>query len=203
MENKFNLETGEQVEQSPTIIFEDAEISNNIDSDILSEINKHTQPQEESIFFEPDGENLINDFKPQQAAKTFTGSNSNEMNLGSLLSGDMPARLINLVLPALLVIVFKNFLGKQATKKQFKATDEEIEMMQEPLQNYLNSINFTVESPLNALLITVAFIYGSKGIEALADEKVGTLDTSNFNAPIVTEILPKKKDGRGRPRKIK
>lgn len=111
----------------------------------------------------------------------------NNMNVGSIVSAEMAAQLFNIVLPAVMVILIQKATNKKVIKQQFEATNKEIEVIKPVLQNYLNSINFTVESPLNALVLTVAVIYGSKAIEALNGEAKGTIKTADFKPPVMAE----------------
>jgi len=86
--------------------------------------------------------------------------NSQQMNAGNLITGDMAVMFLDMLLPALIVALMAK-AGKQVSKSALQATAKEKEIIAPVLQNYLNSINFAVDNPLNALLITLAMIYGT------------------------------------------
>jgi len=139
------------------------------EDDILAEINKHTT-------IEPDETTYTEITEPQNKPQnTFVEGQPQNLNIGSLLSGEMSIDLLNLLLPVILAMVIKTVTGKECDKKQLTATESEKDIIAPALQNYLNSINFTVESPLNALIITLSIVYGSKTIEVLTNTKKGTL----------------------------
>lgn len=99
------------------------------------------------------------------------------LNAGNLLTPDMAVGFFNIILPAVMVIVFKR-IGKLTIKTQFEASQKELEIIKPILGKYLDSVHFSVESPLNALLITVGFIYGSKAIEVLNNAPSGSIRTN-------------------------
>lgn len=178
MENEI-IET----QTAPVIIFEDN--ANVSIEDELSRLTSHTEPEINSILQDeaPSEENAKEaEFNHKNV---FNEGNPQTLNIGSLLNAEMSIDLLNVILPVLLVYIIKFATGKDASKKQFEATAQEKQIIAPALQNYLNSINFTVESPLNALLITLAVVYGSKTIEVLTDTKKGTLKP-DFIAPEVT-----------------
>lgn len=132
--------------------------------------------------------------------------NSQQMNAGNLITGDMAVMFLDMLLPALIVALMAK-AGKQVSKSALQASAKEKEIIAPVLQNYLNSINFAVDNPLNALMITLAMIYGTKTVEALNGAKFPmqrTYPTGNGSGGIVDSVNKNgtvKKDGRGRPRK--
>jgi len=90
-----------------------------------------------------------------------------QIKAGNLITGQMAVTLLDLILPVACVLLIEKINGRKINKKWLQATADEKKILEPALQNYLNSINFNVESPLNALLITVAMIYGTKTIEVM------------------------------------
>jgi len=123
----------------------------------------------------------------------------------------MAVMFLDMLLPALIVALMAK-AGKQVSKSALQATAKEKEIIAPVLQNYLNSINFAVDNPLNALLITLAMIYGTKTVEALNGAKFpaqrtyptgngsGGIKESAGNFGFNKDGSPKK-DLRGRKRK--
>ena len=100
------------------------------------------------------------------------------------------------------MLLFKRFHNKTINKKSVSLTNSEKDTIKPVLQNYLNSINFSVEKPIDALIITFGFIYGMKYIEIQNDTPTGTFKTStppaNIGEPTAKGTI--KIDGRGRPK---
>ena len=144
--------------------------------------------------------------RPESYGSKLPPVNSQQMNAGNLITGDMAVMFLDMLLPALIVALMAK-AGKQVNKSALQASAKEKEIIAPVLQNYLNSINFSVDNPLNALLITLAMIYGTKTVEALNGAKFPmqrTYPTGNGSGGIVDNVNKNgtvKKDGRGRPRK--
>lgn len=171
-------------------------VSDDIDEE-LNRLSRHTEPENKTDFItdiQTDNEEQKPDF---EAKKVFNEGNPQTLNIGSLLSADMSVDLLNVLLPVILCYVIKLATGKEASKRQFEATQSEKEIIAPALQNYLNSINFTVESPFNALLITLSIVYGSKTVEVITDNKKGTIKP-DFIAPDVRERVNPETRGRHR-----
>jgi hypothetical protein len=130
------------------------------------------------------------------------GPNPQNLNAGSLITPDIAVEFLNTIVPVVFVLLFKKIHDKTISKKAVQLSREEKETIKPVLQNYLNSINFQVEKPFDALILTVGLIYGMKYIE-LSNE----LPNGNFAAkesatgigqPTATGTI--KRDGRGRPK---
>jgi len=90
-----------------------------------------------------------------------------KMNVANLITGQMAVNFLDMVLPVVCVILIEKINKRKVNKKFLQATLDEKKIIEPVLHNYLMSINFNVDSPLNALLITVAMIYGTKTIEVI------------------------------------
>lgn len=167
-----------ELEKTPTSILKDItpakpvdvnELLNHTGAPIFNPVQGQTNPQGQIIPpLNSDGSN-----QPQR------------MNVGNLLTPDMAVGFFNIILPAVMVIIFKR-AGKLTAKAQFEASAKEQEIIKPVLAKYLESINFTVETPFTALILTVGFIYGSKCIEVLNNAPKGSIKTTDFKAPMAT-----------------
>ena len=125
-----------------------------------------------------------------------------QMNAGSLVTPDMAVAFMDLIVPVVFVLLFKRVHDKTISKKSVQLTNSEKDTLKPVLQNYLNSINFSVDTPLNALILTLGFIYGMKYIEISNQLPNGNFNTAtppaNIGEPTAQGTI--KKDGRGRPK---
>lgn len=208
---EFNFDALEDV---PTSLMKDvtetpaAETAKGTTPGNISSFADHTAPIAEPVF------KSENPAANNPTAANFSGSNTQgqKMNAGALITGDMAAGFLDLLLPVIIVLIADKVAGKKINKRYLQATPDEKKTIAPVLQNYLNSVNFNVESPLNALLLTCAFIYGTKTIEVLnmPDNKPGVQMPSPFRKepenrqgtnPGFNKDGTRKKDGRGRPTK--
>jgi hypothetical protein len=141
---------------------------------------------------------------PQAQGGQFNPNNPQPqtMNAGSLINSEMAVAFIDIVVPVVFVLLFKRIHDKTISKKAIQLTSSEKETIKPVLQNYLNSINFAVDNPLNALILTLGFIYGVKYIEVSNQLPNGNFNTATPPANIgeTTAQGTIKKDGRGRPK---
>lgn len=124
------------------------------------------------------------------------------MNAGSLINSEMAVAFIDIIVPVVFVLLFKRIHNKTISKKAVTLSSSEKETIKPVLQNYLNSINFSVDNPLNALILTMGFIYGMKYVEISNQLPNGNFNTATPPANIgeTTAQGTIKKDGRGRPK---
>lgn len=160
------------------------------------------------------GTALSDNFASKQAGANINGSgpsingpfpnnpNSQTLRAGSLITPDIAVAFMDVVIPVIFVLLFKRFHDKVISKKSLQLSSSEKETIKPVLQNYLNSVNFSVDNPLNALLLTLGFIYGMKYIEISNQIPNGNFNSvtppANIGEPTATGII--KKDGRGRPK---
>ena len=128
------------------------------------------------------------------------GTMPQTLNTGSLLTAKTVVDLSDMVIPSLLVLAIKKAMQKTVSKKAFKLNADEKHTIEPVLQNYLNSVNFSVDSPGNALLITLLMIYGSKAVEAINDVPAGNFKAPGNGIGETTAAGHIKRDGRGRPK---
>lgn len=194
METNFDL-----LEETPTELLTEIK-SDNIKPD---EITGNTGTGLNDIYNRPNESG-------QQGASSGTGNaqfNPNgpqpqTMNAGSLINSEMAVAFIDIVVPVVFVLLFKRIHDKTISKKAIQLTSSEKETIKPVLQNYLNSINFSVDNPLNALVLTLGFIYGMKYIEVSNQIPNGNFNTATPPANIGEQTAQGfiKKDGRGRPK---
>lgn len=181
----------EQLEKIPT------ELLTEIKSDTISTeelTGNTTQPINPTASFP-------SDFNPIPVGGQI-GPNPQTLNAGSLITPDIAVEFLNTIVPVVFVLLFKKIHNQTISKKSVQLSRDEKETIKPVLQNYMNSINFQVERPLDALLLTVGMIYGMKYIEISNELPSGnfrTPDTSTgIGQPTATGTI--KRDGRGRPK---
>lgn len=199
-------------------LFNSFEMLEQIPTELMTEI---TEPAQEGDFSAiSDHTKLSDTFTPEQNNTGLNTPNQplnnnpevrpQQMNAGNLITGDMAVGFLDMALPVVLVLLIEKAKGVKINKKYFQATADEKKTISPVLQNWLNSVNFNIDNPLNALLLTLAFIYGTKTIEVLnmpeqaapvrmpnphQQEQPKQKATGNRNLDGTI-----KKDGRGRPR---
>ncbi len=93
-----------------------------------------------------------------------------EMKASDLLPSSMIVELIDMVIPVLMVILMDKVFAKKTHKSFFQATEQEKELIQPALENYLRSIKVNIDNPLSALIIVCLTVYGSKTIELMTGQ---------------------------------
>lgn len=101
------------------------------------------------------------------------------LNAATLIDASTAVNLFDIIVPTILSAVLKSVKGRQVAVSRFQARASEKETIKPVLQMYLQSINFNVDNPFNALLIVCAVVYGPKMIEIL-----------NEAPPVVTPAPP-------------
>jgi hypothetical protein len=141
------------------------------------------------------------DFNPIQVSGQI-GPQPQTLNAGGLITPDIAVEFLNTIVPVVFVLLFKKIHNQTISKKSVQLSRDEKETIKPVLQNYLNSINFQVERPLDALLLTVGMIYGMKYIEISNELPSGNFRPSDTSTGIgqPTAIGTIKRDGRGRPK---
>lgn len=141
---------------------------------------------------------------PQAQGGQFNPNNPQPqtMNAGSLINSEMAVAFIDIIVPVVFVLLFKRIHNKTISKKAVTLSSSEKETIKPVLQNYLNSINFSVDNPLNALVLTLGFVYGMKYVEISNQVPNGNFNTATPPANIGEQTAQGtiKKDGRGRPK---
>lgn len=102
---------------------------------------------------------------PPTAQPGATGNPDTKGKLGHLLNAKTAIGIVDAVLPAIAVILMQYFMSVKMNKRELQLNESERAIIAVPLQNWLNSVVVDFDSPLNALLITVGAVYGSKFAE--------------------------------------
>ena len=198
MNDNFN-EAFEKMKNVPTGAMSD------ITSEEMGNIGEHTKVQDFSFTQAPQGGGGQQATQPQQP---IGGQPSQSLNVGNLVNAKMAMQLANILIPTLLSLAIKQFAKKQVNKKSLEANREEREIIEPVLQSYLQSISFNVEKPINALILTIAMVYGTKVVEVINEAPTVQRPLKREPTAEVVHYVPgvnangtKKKDGRGRPRK--
>ena len=189
METNFD-----KLEQVPTSVMQDI----TSDEVKLDEITGNTPSASDTVQPLPTASAQSFPFDPY-AQPTPQGQ---QLNAGNLINAELAVSFLDQVVPVVFVLIFKKYYNKTVSKKQIQLTASEKDTIKPVLQNYLNSINFSVEKPIDALMITFAFIYGMKFIEINNDTPAGNFKTvsnaTGIGEPTATGSI--KRDGRGRPK---
>lgn len=194
-------------------LFDQLEMAEQVPTELMTEITeKKSDVINAANHTEIKVEDQFNNNGPQQFAERQQGQpqpkpgpisyNSNQsagqkINAANLITGQMAVSFLDMLLPVICVLVIEKINGKKINKKYLQASPDEKKVLEPVLHNYLASIDFNVDTPLNALLITVAFIYGTKTVEVLNDLP------QNTTPGIRPEPFPKEKgkETRGRHKK--
>lgn len=169
---------------------------------ISEDITANTASVNESIVNDA-GNGHLADFGKYNGQQQQFNQPGQQLKAGNLITGEMAVNFADMIIPTILVMIIKKGMDKTVSKRSFALTSTEKETIKPVLQNYLNSINFTVENPLNALLLTLGMIYGMKVIEVVNEVPTGkftpgTPGAENVGQPTAAGTI--KKDGRGRPK---
>jgi len=156
----------EMLEQVPTDLMTDITVEPAKETGLHSAAS-HTEIKAEDTFnsFTEQPQMPGNFQQPQQ--QTAAPAAGQKLNAGNLITGQTAVGFLDMLLPLICVLVIEKINGSKINKRYLQATPDEKKILEPVLHNYLNSINFNVDTPLNALLITVAMIYGTKTIEVM------------------------------------
>lgn len=170
------------------------------DQDILKGTETDSQKAFDGLNQQSKQTPFPDDFNPVNYAGQGQGQ---QLNAGNLITPEMAVNFMDIILPGLLVMIIKKTMDKTVSKRSFNLTATEKETIKPVLHNYLNSINFRVENPGNALILTVAMIYGIKAVEVINETPQGKFNNSappsGIGKPTQTTGTTKQ-DGRGRPK---
>lgn len=160
-------------------LFKELENVEKIPMDLLNKVNtaedeifNHTATDNDKTNFFKDPE-IRPGFAPGAGGGDFLNATpyaGQTLNVGTLFNSKIAVDLMDVIIPALLVVAVTKYTKQKVNKSKFQLTAGEKNTISPVLQNYLNSINFSVDSPLNALILTVTIIYGSKTIEVIGAE---------------------------------
>lgn len=128
----------------------------------LSSITAHTTPAGKN---QPQADNEFSGgFKNQQ--QPFSVPQQGQvLNLGNLVTPELQIKLINSIMPVTIVLLIERIDGRKVQKDYFELTRDDQNTMMPVLDACLKSINFNIDNPWTALIITAGFIYGTKTIE--------------------------------------
>lgn len=169
---------------------------------ISEDITANTASVNESIVNDASNGHLA-DFGKYNAQQQQFNQPGQQLKAGNLITGEMAVNFADMIIPTILVMVIKKGMDKTVSKRSFALTSTEKDTIKPVLQNYLNSINFTVDNPLNALLLTLGMIYGMKVIEVVNEVPAGKFTPGTPGAADIGQATAAgtiKRDGRGRPK---
>lgn len=104
------------------------------------------------------------------------GAPGSSVQLGALVQGKIVVELIDSLLPAIIVILFRK-LKLDAKKSQFQLTQGEKNTLSPVVEACLNSINLDFSNPWTTLGVCMLIMYGGKALEVggvqWVDKKAG------------------------------
>lgn len=93
--------------------------------------------------------------------------------IGTLFNGKAGIELVDMLFPALIILIADNVLGYAIDKKDLQLTSAEKNTIAPFMQSYLDSVNVHM-SPLGALLAVMSGVYAAKFMEAFPNIKKKT-----------------------------
>lgn len=106
----------------------------------------------------------VSDLANKPGGPTIPGTPGQSVALGGLVQGKIAVDLMDALIPALLVLLFKK-LEIDVKKTDFGLTAGEKNTLSPIVEACLNSINLDFSSPWTTLLISLVVIYGGKALE--------------------------------------
>lgn len=103
------------------------------------------------------------------------------VNMGNILDPALGVELIDMIFPALAVILFGQ-MGVNIKKTQLQATAKEKEAMLRPTQAIMSELNIETSNPWVAFGVTMLGVYGSKCAVLVAEEISNRADRKNTGA---------------------
>jgi hypothetical protein len=92
-----------------------------------------------------------------------------DLNIQSIVSGELAVNLMNSFIPVIAVYGAREFMQLDVNKKAFQLTAAEKNTLAPILDKCLAQLNVSFENPWNALIISMATIYGAKFFEVVND----------------------------------
>jgi hypothetical protein len=124
------------------------------------------------------------------------------ITLSELIKPEMAVTLLDVMLPAIIVFIADK-VGKQLNQSDFKLDKDEKKTVEKALNESFKTVNVGTANPFITLAIVLSAIYGAKFFTAAQSQP----QTPPTPPPTVSKPKPManqpKKDGRGRPKKIK
>lgn len=123
--------------------------------------------------------------EPEEQDKNNT-SEPKKTSLGDIVKAPYALKLINIAIPPLAVKGYKA-AGYKINKSDYELNKSEINVLSEPLQNYLNYIKIDLKNPLYAFLLALSIVYGSKAVE-VSETMLKVRKTSKNSSPTDTFV---------------
>src|SRR5437868_6444599 len=126
----------------------------------FNETNQHTKQAENT------GQNQHKELTEANTSGESTESEGKQKKtrLGKLIKGELPIKLVDILIPTVLVYSF-NLAGYRIDGKQYKLSKDEKEALEPAIQDVLDSIELDFNNPWINLAVVAGIIYGAKTIE--------------------------------------
>jgi len=175
----FNFQT---LKETPLSLMTELTESNQAKTETIPDLTAHTTASPQ--------------ISPVQQLQAQQGTS---LNIGKLVSPKMALQFMDIVFPSMLVLLVSKIFDKVASKKQFQLTAMEKEAIEEPLTNWMNTINLNLNNPAEALILALVVVYGTKVIEVYNEVPAGNFKQAKETIGEKTKEGYTKQDGRGRP----
>lgn len=129
----------------------------------------------------------IGESKPISQPLTTNAKQSEGINAGKLIGSKFVIDSIDFLFPALAVWLASQ-IGYTLNGKSISLTKDEKEYLNEPFQDYLNTIKFNTNNPLQNLMIALGIVYGKKVFEILPEIKRKPRDIKEKSAHMAEKI---------------
>lgn len=161
--------------------------------DFKTAVNQDAQPQPGDT---PPIEN--NASASSQASQDAFNIPSGRVVIGSLINGEMATKMFDRGMTLAIVLALRYGFNKEADKSLFALTKDETDLLAPFVTNVLNTIYIDFDNPVNALIVVVAFVYGTKVIEVMATKNLPDIE-KDTPPDADNDDAPHGRDSAGRP----
>lgn len=188
MDNQFEI-----FEQTPpSLLVEVPADKPQPEKNILDEMRAETERQGSISYTEPKQASQQPNFgQQQQQGFTQPLEIGNNLKLGNLINAEMFVGLMDTIAPALLIAIIQKLTTAKIAKSTMQLTAKERDIITPLMDKVLMQMDIKIDSPLNALLISLAAIYGTKLMEVLpqAMEARKQAKTADKSEPSKSQIV--------------
>lgn len=188
MDNQFEI-----FEQTPpSLLVEVPADKPQPEKSILDEMRAETERSGTIGYTEPKQASQQPNFsQQQQSGFTQPLEMGNNLKLGNLINAEMFVGLMDTIAPALLIAIIQKLTTAKIAKSTIQLTAKERDIITPLMDKVLMQMNIKIDSPLNALLISLAAIYGTKLMEVLpaAMEARKQAKTADKSEPAKSQVV--------------
>lgn len=139
----------------------------NVEKD-FSTTNQHTKQPENTGEKQPEQPTNNEENPPTEKIPTIPGKE--KTRLGKLIKGDLPVKLLDMLLvPTIFLVVDQ--LGYYVDKKQLRLTSDDKDAIAPAIQDCLDSIEIDFSNPWVNLAVVIGIVYGAKVVSVMPEMK--------------------------------